>query len=115
MSISHLHPEADIAVEGVAAADTGEVGGYRGFAEERIFVIVPVVGAADADAAAQRIVGLGQIEPGQVGDGAAGKVVIEVGDAIEMRAGVAFRVVGLVVDREPKPANEALALRPRNR
>ena len=59
---------------GSRPARVGQAADHRGFPEDRVLVRVPVVGAADANAAAQRVVGLGEIEAGQVGDGVAGKV-----------------------------------------
>jgi hypothetical protein len=84
----------------MAVAKALQAGLGQRLAVERVFVVGPVVGAADSKSAPQRLVLAGQNNAGHVGRRTVVEIVIEVADTVEMRAGDAARSVlaeGLVV------------------
>src|SRR5262249_18830971 len=76
-----VHPEADVAVQAVAAAEVLQAGPRQRLAVERVFAVGEAHRATKAEATPQRIVLADQIDPGHVDMRAIQEVVIEVGDA----------------------------------
>lgn len=108
----------DCSADGVAVGEVFQTGVERGFAIDGVFVVVPVVAAADADAAPQSLWPGLELGAGNVDLACVEELVIEIGDAVEVAAPRLALVVlpgQVAVGGDAEPAAQAVAVVKRDR
>lgn len=109
---SPLCAKADLALQGVAVADTSKARVDKTLRIERLGVVVPAVGSADAEAATERLLREAEFLAGNIDTGPVQELVVDVHDAIGMEpAGQAASILprSFPVQREAQTTPQACA------
>src|SRR3954471_2132151 len=104
--------EAGGSLEGVAVAEIGHAGHDRSFAVDRVFVVGPIVAAAEPDLAPQPVVLVEEVDARDRHHRAVQELIVQVADAVEMAAAqpaVLIVPACLAVERDAQPAKQAVA------
>ena len=110
--VRRVQLEADRAAEGMAVAEILQTRAREQLAVDGIAVVGPAQRAADPEAAPKLLRLACQLGAGDIDIGAVEEVVVEIGDAVDMRAARLARAVlplALIVGGEAEAADQAVA------